>query len=47
MRRQNNAVASNRIEMRRPMSSPLAHFAFNGLVIVFGLREIGQISTAC
>jgi hypothetical protein len=47
MRWQNGIDASNRIEMRCEMSSAQSRFAFKELVIVFGLREISRISTAC
>lgn len=47
MRRQNRTDETNRIDRRRDMPSAQSHFAFNGLVIVFGLREFGRISTAC
>jgi hypothetical protein len=47
MRRQYNIDASNHIEVNCEMPRAQSRFAFNGLVIVFGLREISRISTAC
>jgi hypothetical protein len=47
MRQQNSTDASIRYAMDCEMPFSQSRFAFNGLVMMVGLSEIGKIATAC
>lgn len=47
MKRKNSTDASIRYAMGCEMPFSQSRFAFNGLVMTVGLREIGKIATAC
>lgn len=47
MRRQDGTDSTNRTEPRCEVPPLQSRFAFNGLITVFRLGEIGRISTAC
>ncbi len=47
MRQQNRIDASICYAMSYEMPFSQSRFAFNGLVMMVGLREFGRISTAC
>jgi hypothetical protein len=47
MKRKNSTDASIRYAMGCEIPFSQSRFAFNGLVMTVGLREIGKIATAC
>ena len=47
VRQKNDIEAAKYIAMRCELSFAQSHFAFDGLVMSFGFREFGRISTAC